>query len=507
MQHRDETYIHSAEYDDYDEYRSASEPEEEDVDYGFELDLNGGGRERSVVAETDTFTITADRVDDTRRTTTNERDSGDYSVGGASANEYQQEMGSFQYMPRKFAGLDTSKLGFHISGRKVSPFIELKEKIINEGKNMTIEDRMKGVRYMSNIPYANKEAHCLEAALSIIRDETIDIYTRFYFFSSKDKFYRLDDHTVYYIYGGFLKQAERAGPARIPYELVRLTVQYILQNYSPDMASRQNALDWCLNLIEDEHEDIGSKLEAIRLLLQCGDMDERQFAQDQLEAQFEIQDINAIELDDKDVRDLLRGLRTRHRVLTGAGGDTPAALFEACCKANVESGADVLQSLDDFFNDVVSGPIKFEGISIADVLVMWYKEVQTLDKYKQEECLYQFTNVATDGNIDNEDIIPNVIRILADFSQPRPFFLGPTLMERLRNDIFAALNRSLYSLNEGVRAEVEASRESEDKAAVKEFLFYFDDEKDILYKQYTQELTREQFNQWFDKICNDWIHC
>ena len=417
-------------------------------------------------------------------------------------NEYRSEMGSFAYMPKNFAGMETDRLGFHIVGRK-APFIELKERIINDAAKMSIEDRMQGVRYLCSIPYNNKEAHCVEAAMSIIRDESVDIYARFYFFSSKDRYYRLDDHTVYYLYGGFLKQALRNKAVKVPYEIIFLTVEYILKNYSPDMASRQISLDFCLDIIENEYEDVGSKLKALRILLNTGDAEERAFARDQLMQQFEVDDINDIEMDDQDVSDLLRAIRM-HVGATFVDSAQPTELFASCCKLHAND-ADILESLDIFFNDIVNGPIKYEGISISHILVLWYQEVCAQDAYTHDECIRQFVHIVSNPDIPEDDIIPSIIRVLSDFIQPVPFRLGPTIVERLRNDVFAGLNRSLMALNEGVRKDVVESRASEDKSAAKEFLVYFDDEKAELKRTYMAEITPDLFEQIFDKTCEEWM--
>ena len=420
-------------------------------------------------------------------------------------DEYASEIGTHGYMPKTFAGLDTSKLGFYIVGQK-SAYIELKNKIIKEATSMSVEDRMQGVRYLCSIPYTNGTAHCLEAAMSIIRDESIDIYKRFYFFSNKDKYFRLEDHVVYYIYGGFMKQGIREGPLKVPYELMFLTVSYVLQNYSTEMAARQTALDWCLDLIENDSEDDGSKVKALCILVQHGEQDEQAFAIEQCQQIFDIEDPIDVEIDDTDVRDLLRALRTKHKI-------TPNDLAEKLRDIAADTIIRDEITVDDihifFDSQVIEGDLRYEGINIKDICKLLYKELMTFDQWVRADCLAQIVRIACEALVDDEyepsDIIPQLIRVVSNFTQPVPLKLTPSLEERLRNDIFAGLNQSLLRLNEGLRVEVDNSRRSSDKAAVREFLIYFEDEKDLLYKTYAAEIAKPKFEEHFNRIVAEWM--
>ena len=109
--------------------------------------------------------------------------------------DYKNELGSHSYMPKDFLGIATKDLGFHIVG-KDSTFLALKNKLVDHSTTLKVEDRMQGVRYLCSIPFNDALYHCVEAAMSIISDESIDIYKRYYFLSNNDKFYRLDAHVV-----------------------------------------------------------------------------------------------------------------------------------------------------------------------------------------------------------------------------------------------------------------------------------------------------------------------
>ena len=421
-------------------------------------------------------------------------------------DEYASEIGTHGYMPKTFAGLDTSKLGFFIVGQK-SAYIELKNKIIKEAGSMSVEDRMQGVRYLCSIPYTNGTAHCLEAAMSIIRDGSIDIYKRFYFFSNKDKYFRLDDHLVYYIYGGFFKQGKREGPLKVPYELMFLTVAFILQNYSSEMDIRQSALNWCLDLVENDNEDDGTKVKALCILVQHGEHDEQSFAIEQCNELFNIEDPIDVEIDDNDVRDLLRALRTKHQLTQQDVGETSLdeGLYRTLINC-VPGDKHTQQNIANFFEQVVDdSDLLYEGVHIKDICRLINRELATFEKWVATDCINNLIRIACDESIEGLDLIPQLIRTLTNFTQPLELKLAPSLEERLRNDVFAGLNQSLLRLNEGLKEEVNKSRQSSDKAAVREFLIYFEDEKDLLYKLYSNDMTKQKFEEHFNNITTEWM--
>lgn len=420
-------------------------------------------------------------------------------------NHYESEIGSHQFMPKTFVGLDTSKLGFHIQGQK-SPYLELKEKIISEATTLCIEDRMQGVRYLCSIPYNNGTAHCLEAAMSVLRDENIDIYKRFYFMHSKEKYLRLDDHVVYYLYGAFFKQGKRAGPLKYPFDVMFPTVEYILKNYTPDLASRQNALEWLMDIIEDQMMDDGSKCQAITILQNCGDFEEKSWATDQCIELYNVESPADVETEDGDVRDILRGLRTSYAL---QAEETPETLFVKLCQLvqSYPNKEETEEQITAFFNDILPLNETFEGIKISDICILFHKCVEKLDKFAADNCLREF--VATISNVTSEDIlIPDVVRILTNFVLPKPLVFAATLLEKLRNDVFAGLNASLMQLNPGLRSEVEQSRNSNDKSAAQEFMMFFEDEIEVIFERYAKEyqLGRKEFDGYITRITKEWMN-
>ena len=93
---------------------------------------------------------------------------------------------------------------------------------------------------------------------------------------------------------------------------------------------------------------------------------------------------------------------------------------------------------------------------------------------------------------------------MEDFTQPRTFELGPSLTERLRNEIFGALNQTLFHLESGEYSIIQKARASSDKSAIKEFLvLYFDDEREIIRDKF-KHVSDAEFNSIYDQVVLDW---
>lgn len=428
-------------------------------------------------------------------------------VDNEMINEYDAELGSHQYMPREFIGMETKNLGFCIVGQK-TPFMVLKDKLINEKDTLKVEDRMQGVRYLCNIPYNNAVYHCTEAALSIIQDPKIDIYKRFYFFDNKDKYFRLDDHVVQYLYPAFFKYGLK-NPVEVPLELMVIAAKYILQYYGTETTIRQTVVDWILDIVEDEGEDVVAQIKVLEVLQLNGLTDEQEYAREQLRelgidsgkaSDFEDDESNQLALD------ILRALRTQYSVNSD---DTPQALFGDLvkyCRQN-QGASNQVKYIEEFFNTSVNEDTKFDHVGLDKIFILLQKCIQdqrTKSEFTSAECLRQLVDVICNPNEVGKEAL--CLLSVENFVTSRKLQLQPSQFERLRNDVFAGLNQSLSALNDGLREDVQVSRGSEDKSAAREFLVYFEDEKLLMYeKNYSKVMSQQEFDTMFDKIAEEWL--
>jgi hypothetical protein len=427
-------------------------------------------------------------------------------------NEFGAGLATHAYMPKEFLGMKTEELGFFMKGLKETPFMVLKQKLINEASTLKIEDRMQGVRYMCNIPYNNSTKHCTEAAASIIKDDSVDIYKRFYFIDNKDKFFRLSDHVVNMLHPAFFGMGLKQGAVKVPFELMIISARYILSNYGIETKIRQIALDWCLDIADNKDiMDDCTVIATLQMLRDVGQPDEQMFAVKQLkEKGLGFNDEFVLSEVDEQVRDILRALRDKHQI---TDKDSVQNMFKFCVqyvrKNDTEPG--LLKFLEGFFANTITSNMFFENISIGEITVLiqkQYEVVRAESEVMADEIIRRFIDSAKAGFESVGELVTNLLLTLEGFVKPKVLMLTPSLYEHLRNELFAGLNQAVMQLNPALREDVELSRRSTDKSVAREFLVYFDDELDTMRKDYMKKhsITSKEFDDLANKIIEEWIN-
>ena len=194
---------------------------------------------------------------------------------------YVNELSSFEYMPQQFLGINTSLFGTtnlklyptikDETGKdiRVHPFIILKQKAIDSSIPYT--DRMQAIRYMAKIPYKNFIEHCVEAASSIIKENTIDAYEKFFFYANNDKYIKLEDNIVHALHPVYFQEASNKN---YPLEVTLLAARYIFINYAYDSDERMDVLEYILNIADDKNETVYARAECADMLANFGEGNE-----------------------------------------------------------------------------------------------------------------------------------------------------------------------------------------------------------------------------------------
>jgi len=173
-----------------------------------------------------------------------------FLMSNDSKLDYSTEISSFEFLPPSFNGINTKDFGnSKIKKGDIHPFFKLKSVALDRSINS--DDRMQAVRYMIHIPYKNQTSHVVEAVKDILSDDTIDIYKRYYFFNNNDKYFKLDDHVVKQTHPFFLSLALKK---KYPLELILLSTRYIISFYEYSSPERFEALEYVLDLADDENE-------------------------------------------------------------------------------------------------------------------------------------------------------------------------------------------------------------------------------------------------------------
>jgi hypothetical protein len=412
-------------------------------------------------------------------------------------SQYQQEIGSFAYMPKKFLDIDTQELGFSRSGQ--SPFLQLKDKIIND-PSITADDRMQGIRYLCSIPYNNGTKHCVEAVDSIIRDPSIDIYKRFHFINTREKYLRLDDHVAHLAYPLFFKYGLEEGGLVVPVELLLLCAQYIFNSYGADTGIRQGVLDWCLNILENKHEDIYTQLQIAKFFMEHGQPDEIDFAKDFVESLgLKSPDDMVPTAVEQMARGILRQLQTQYSYV-----DNVNSFLDDLAK-HFKAKPEQLDLLCNVFNELCLDSVECD--MIASVVYQAICKLGEDSPHVKAECMNRIVREVLVYTEPTHDMIYSLIAVLDGFVEPRPLQFVPSPVEKLRNDVFAALSHKLLSeVEEGLRNEVYASIDSTDKSVAKEFLSLYDFVEDEIYESNKGNFGKDEFKEAYDQVIKEWLN-
>ena len=99
----------------------------------------------------------------------------------------------------------------------------------------------------------------------------------------------------------------------------------------------------------------------------------------------------------------------------------------------------------------------------------------------------------------------SLLAILDGFVEQKPFKLESTPLERLRNEIFAALNHRLSTeVPEDLRNEVFESIRSPEKTTAKEFLAMYSVEEE-LWEMNQKDMRQEEFEDIYKQVIREWL--
>ena len=203
----------------------------------------------------------------------------DNIITSVKKDEYVQQIGTFDYMPSKFLGLDTSTFtdSYFEDGRE-HPFLSLKK--FAKDYSISFEDRIQCVRYMCYIPYKDYVSHCVDASKSIISEEKYDVYNRYFFFANNMKNTKLDGNVVHELHPYFFTLSRDMS---YPLELTLMSARYIISQYDYLSDERNIVLEYLLDIADDKDETIYARSECADILLTLGEGNELIFANQVIE--------------------------------------------------------------------------------------------------------------------------------------------------------------------------------------------------------------------------------
>lgn len=420
------------------------------------------------------------------------------------------DIGTFDYMPSRFLGLDTSEFGESYHETNNHPFLKLYKFALDE--TVSFEDRIQCIRYMCFIPYKDNISYCIKASKSVISNNKYDIYNRFYFFSNNAKNTKLEGHVIHSLYPYFF---ELGLQYKYPLELILMAARYIFSQYDYISDERNKVLDYLLDVADDKNETIYARSECADILLTLGEGNEIQFGYQIIQDLGQLYDdnklktiyTNAQNAHDEQINDNTRTIVKalyKDYLLTNT--------YDDLCSMSLETIQNILygyckndddkNKINKFLYRIMTDPFRFERLSLFNIFILVYLKIQKInisDIYKRlfEEAI-DCNETCTTGYFTR---IVNTLNGYID-SKELNFKINPK--DELRSVIFARLNTTIQKLPKKIREHVIDCIENKNFNTLYEFIdLYFNEEE--IRSEYKDLLTIDEFNQIFNKCIDEYI--
>jgi len=415
------------------------------------------------------------------------------------------DLSSFKYLPETFMEIETKTFGNSIN----NPFFKLYENIISD--KYDFEDRCQGVRYMQRISYTGGMKYCIQAALSILKDDRYPFNKRYYFFSNNDAYVKLDYEIVNechkYVYENF---EELNAP--LLYKL--LSAQFILSHFVESEYDRIKLEDFLLNIAEDKEQTVNYRAEcadilynygvekryvesATRIIKELGDL----YTQNKTSTIYtNVQNVHDITINKNIIntlRELIQRIKTKRH--SGEVLEIIRDKYSHLDKTRMEK---IMSSLERIMIDTA----KYEMLNISDILVLvWEYICQSEQKEELEIRLIQeledMDQTCSTGHLSR------ILNVLSGYFSESVVQI--TLKDQLRSNIFARYTKLIKLLPEETQDKINSElilNESTQKDTIKTFLLDFNIEE-TLYKEFVNESNMDvsEFYETYEKAIEDYF--
>jgi hypothetical protein len=425
------------------------------------------------------------------------------------------EIGSFEYIPKKFLDIDTNTFG----NTKLNSFLKLKQKLLEHNSslnnNISFQDKCQGIRYLCHIPHKDKIKHVMECCKNVLENEEYDIDQRYYFFSNNEKYFKLDDHIVFECYPLFFNLCiER----NYPLLFTLLCSKYIISTV-PNKDLIDKAKTILYNISSDTNETIQFRCEAIDTLLEYGSLKDREFAKLELEKlgnNYYNNMIQTIYTNTQNVHDESINTSIRNMLRTLIKDDLKYKSEKEYqiedihnfiidyCNKNGSNYSIYLDTLKRLMTD----PSKYEGKNLCNIILMVWKKINSFEESIKLELYKRFIQELHDM-IDtcSSGHLSRILNILSGYIEDKDYQLKINPIDSLRSSIFARLNSELRKLGINQQEEILlalSSSNKEDKLVLEEYISYYSP-KDELQEEYKELMKEDEFEEVYNKTINEYM--
>lgn len=426
-------------------------------------------------------------------------------------DEYSQQIGTFEYLPVNFLGINTSTFtDSYIPDDKEHPFLSLKR--FSMDNSISFEDRIQCIRYMCFIPYKDYVVHCVEGAKTIIENDNYDIYNRYFFFANNSRNTKLDGHVVHELHPYFFNLSKERN---YPLELTLMSARYIIDQYDYLSDERNLVLEYILDVADDKNESIYARSECADILITLGEGNEVIFGEQVIEELGDLYNENKNktiytnaqnahnETINENTRNIVRALYKEY-LKTNSYNDLIKTSYEDINKdlsgISLDENADKIHS---FFYRVMTDPFRFERLSLSDIVLLVYNKICSFEN-KNDLMKRLLEEILDCDNTCTTGYFTRIVNTLNGFIDGKDMCFNINPKDELRSVIFARINRNIRSLPEKTRESVLEAIEEGDVGTFEEFMDYYSPEDEIK-KEYTGLIEDEEFDKIFKKCVGEFI--
>ena len=429
-----------------------------------------------------------------------------------SENELKNgfDVSSFKYLPETFMGIETKTFGNSIN----NPFLKLYESVTSNVYDF--EDRCQGVRYMQRIHYTGGMKYCIEAALTILKDNRYPFNKRYYFFSNNDAYVKLDYEIVNechkYIYENF-----EEFNAPLLYKL--LSAQFILAHFVPTEYDRIKLEDFLLSIAEDKEQTINYRAECADILYNYGVEKEyvesaniiikelgELYTQNKTSTIYtNIQNVHDTTINKtiiQTLRELIQTISLKEVKTKRHSGEVLETIRNKYSYLEKNKMDKIMSSLERIMIDTA----KYEMLSISDILVLvWEYICQSKDSNELENRLIQeledMDETCSSGHLSR------ILNVLSGYFSESVVQIS--LKDQLRSNIFARYTKLIKMLPEELQDKINSElilNDYEQKDNIKTFLMDFNIEE-TLYREFVIETNMDisEFYETYEKSLEDYF--
>jgi hypothetical protein len=427
-------------------------------------------------------------------------------------DEYSQQIGTFEYLPVNFLGINTSTFtDSYIPDDKEHPFLSLKRFAMDN--SISFEDRIQCVRYMCFIPYKEYVSHCVEASKTIIENDKYDIYNRYFFFANNSRNTKLDGHVVHELHPYFFTLSKERN---YPLELTLMSARYIIDQYDYLSDERNTVLEYILDVADDKNESIYARSECADILITLGEGNEIIFGEQVIEELGDLYNENKNktiytnaqnahnETINENTRNIVRALYKDY-LKTKSYNDLVKTSYEDIHKelSGIDNSEENNDKLHSFFYRVMTDPFRFERLSLSDIVLLVYNKICSFEN-KNDLMKRLLEEILDCDNSCTTGYFTRIVNTLNGFINDKDMCFNINPRDELRSVIFARINRNIRSLPEKTRESVLEAIEEANFGVFEEFMDYYSPEDEIR-KEYSGLIEEEEFNKLFSKCVDEFI--